>query len=142
MKERLDVDVPDDANGVLQDIHWSRRVWKSTSGSTYGRAMACRWALTPSSRRSLVKRHAIDAHWSFGAVGYFPSYTLGAIMAAQIFAAAEDAHDLEAQIRRGEFAPLRGGSAPRSTRSGAPMRLPTLRAVTATASTRRRSLTT
>ena len=35
-------------------------------------------------------------------------YTLGAIMAAQIFAAAEDAlPDLSDQIRRGEFAPLR-----------------------------------
>ena len=26
MKERLDVDVPDDASGVLQDIHWSHSV--------------------------------------------------------------------------------------------------------------------
>ena len=47
-------------------------------------------------------------HRSFGAVGYFPSYTLGAIMAAQIFAAAEAAlPDLQNQIRRGEFVPLR-----------------------------------
>ena len=30
-----------------------------------------------------------DIHWSFGAIGYFPSYTLGAIMAAQIFHAAQ-----------------------------------------------------
>ena len=26
-----------------------------------------------------------DIHWSFGAIGYFPSYTLGAIIATQIF---------------------------------------------------------
>eukprot|EP00965_Chrysotila_dentata_P147322 4863554-Pleurochrysis_carterae.AAC.5 len=24
-----------------------------------------------------------DIHWAFGAIGYFPSYTLGAIIAAQ-----------------------------------------------------------
>ena len=49
-----------------------------------------------------------STHRSFGAVGYFPSYTLGAIMAAQIFAAAEDAlPGLSDQISRGDFAPLR-----------------------------------
>jgi carboxypeptidase Taq len=26
-----------------------------------------------------------DIHWSFGAVGYFPSYTLGAVAAVQVF---------------------------------------------------------
>ena len=35
MKERLDVDVPDDASGVLQDIHWSFAAWKSTSELVY-----------------------------------------------------------------------------------------------------------
>jgi carboxypeptidase Taq len=69
MKADLGVDVPDDAQGCLQDIHWS-----------------------------------------FGAVGYFPSYTLGAIMAVQIFEAAKaeigDAQ-LRGQISRGEFTPLR-----------------------------------
>eukprot|EP00629_Pelagomonadales_sp_RCC1024_P000531 CAMPEP_0119277994 /NCGR_PEP_ID=MMETSP1329-20130426/18268_1 /TAXON_ID=114041 /ORGANISM="Genus nov. species nov., Strain RCC1024" /LENGTH=521 /DNA_ID=CAMNT_0007278491 /DNA_START=166 /DNA_END=1728 /DNA_ORIENTATION=+ len=49
-----------------------------------------------------------DIHWSFGAVGYFPSYTLGAIMAAQIYDAAGKAiPDLESKIRAGEFSPLR-----------------------------------
>ena len=59
--------------------------------------------------RNLISTQVLqDIHWSFGAVGYFPSYTLGAIMAAQIFAAAEDAlPGLSDQIRRGEFAPLR-----------------------------------
>merc|ERR1712070_455702 len=51
-----------------------------------------------------------DIHWSFGAVGYFPSYTLGAIMAVQIFNAAKaeigDA-ELKGQIAAGEFKPLR-----------------------------------
>lgn len=69
MKTDLGVDVPDDAQGCLQDIHWS-----------------------------------------FGAVGYFPSYTLGAIMAVQIFDAAKTdlgAAELRGQIARGEFTPLR-----------------------------------
>ena len=69
MKADLGVDVPDDAQGCLQDIHWS-----------------------------------------FGAVGYFPSYTLGAVIAVQLFEAAQasiGADTLDAQLAAGEFAPLR-----------------------------------
>lgn len=69
MLSDLGVEVPDDANGCLQDIHWS-----------------------------------------FGAVGYFPSYTLGAVMAVQIFEAAQrdlGAEALDAQIAQGDFSPLR-----------------------------------
>jgi carboxypeptidase Taq len=50
-----------------------------------------------------------DIHWSFGGIGYFPTYTLGNLYAAQLMAAARrDLADLDAQFRRGEFAPLRG----------------------------------
>uniref|UniRef100_A0A7S1TXU1 Carboxypeptidase Taq n=2 Tax=Phaeomonas parva TaxID=124430 RepID=A0A7S1TXU1_9STRA len=67
MKEDLGVDVPDNAKGCLQDVHWS-----------------C------------------------GAFGYFPSYSLGAIMAAQLYSAAKkDLPGLEEGIAAGEFAPLR-----------------------------------
>jgi len=69
MQSELGVTVPDDAQGCLQDIHWS-----------------------------------------FGAVGYFPSYTLGAIMAVQIFNAAEEelgAEALRRQISTADFSPLR-----------------------------------
>ena len=49
-----------------------------------------------------------DTHWSGGAIGYFPTYTLGNLYAAQFFGQArEDLGDLEAQFRRGEFAPLK-----------------------------------
>jgi carboxypeptidase Taq len=49
-----------------------------------------------------------DVHWFAGLVGYFPSYTLGAVMAAQFFDAARSAlPGLEAGIGRGEIAPLR-----------------------------------
>mmetsp|Transcript_53475 Transcript_53475/g.142206 ORF Transcript_53475/g.142206 Transcript_53475/m.142206 type:complete len:121 (+) Transcript_53475:3-365(+) len=51
-----------------------------------------------------------DIHWSFGAIGYFPSYTLGAIMATQIFNAAErelGKEELAQSIAKGEFGTLR-----------------------------------
>ena len=68
MTEYLGVDVPDDARGVLQDIHWSG-----------------------------------------GAMGYFPTYTLGNLYAAQFFEQArKDLGDLDAQFSRGEFALLLG----------------------------------
>ena len=49
-----------------------------------------------------------DTHWSGGAIGYFPTYTLGNLYAAQFFAQARaDLGDLDAQFRRGEFALLK-----------------------------------
>ena len=48
-----------------------------------------------------------DVHWPSGAFGYFPSYTLGAMMAAQQWAAVERAvPDAAQQIARGNFAPI------------------------------------
>ena len=66
-KEYLQVDVPDDARGCMQDIHWS-----------------------------------------MGAIGYFPTYTMGNIYCAQFFETArEQVGDLDAMFAQGEFAPLR-----------------------------------
>jgi carboxypeptidase Taq len=48
-----------------------------------------------------------DVHWPAGLFGYFPTYTLGALVAAQLFAAARRAlPDLAGQLRAGELAPL------------------------------------
>jgi carboxypeptidase Taq len=48
-----------------------------------------------------------DVHWSFGLIGYFPTYTLGTLYAAQFWKAAnEQIPALEDKIARGEFAPL------------------------------------
>ncbi len=45
-----------------------------------------------------------DIHWSHGSFGYFPTYSLGSVMAAQLFAAAEDdLGSLDDRIRAGEF---------------------------------------
>lgn len=50
-----------------------------------------------------------DIHWSFGGIGYFPTYTLGNLFAAQFMdAASRDLADLPASFRRGDFAPLKG----------------------------------
>lgn len=48
-----------------------------------------------------------DVHWSAGLIGYFPTYTLGNLAAAQLYEAAENSiGDLSGQITRGEFEPL------------------------------------
>src|SRR6478752_4876539 len=49
-----------------------------------------------------------DIHWSGGMIGYFPTYTLGNLMAAQLWTAlAADLPDLDAEIAAGRFGPLR-----------------------------------
>jgi len=49
-----------------------------------------------------------DTHWSCGLLGYFPTYALGNLYAAQFFHQAhQDLPDLEAQIAQGAFGPLK-----------------------------------
>jgi carboxypeptidase Taq len=68
MRADLGVEVPDDARGCLQDIHWS-----------------------------------------MGAFGYFPTYTLGNLYAAQFWAALREAlPGIDDDLRRGEFGSLLG----------------------------------
>ena len=65
-RDYLDLEVPDDAHGVLQDVHWSG-----------------------------------------GAFGYFPTYSLGNVIAGQLWLAArEDLPDLDDRIAAGDLAPL------------------------------------
>ncbi|MFC1672993.1 carboxypeptidase M32 [Pseudomonadota bacterium] len=50
-----------------------------------------------------------DIHWFDGAWGYFPTYTLGAMTAAQLFAKAKtDVPNIPDAISQGDFAPLMG----------------------------------
>jgi carboxypeptidase Taq len=50
-----------------------------------------------------------DVHWSVGLIGYFPTYTLGNLYAAQFWATIrERIPTLEEQIGRGEFGELLG----------------------------------
>jgi carboxypeptidase Taq len=49
-----------------------------------------------------------DVHWSAGLLGYFPTYSLGNMFAAQLFeAAGRDLGDLNSQFAQGEFLPLK-----------------------------------
>lgn len=49
-----------------------------------------------------------DVHWSMGGIGYFPTYALGNMYAAQFMVAARrDLGDLDEDFRRGEFARLK-----------------------------------
>ena len=71
MRDDLGLEVPDDARGVLQDIHWST-----------------------------------------GYVGSFPTYTLGNVMASQLFAVAEQDPAVAGGLEAGDYAPLRHWLAP------------------------------
>jgi len=48
-----------------------------------------------------------DIHWVNGAFGYFPTYTLGSVLAAQLDAAIREDVDVDARVRAGEFDPVR-----------------------------------
>jgi carboxypeptidase Taq len=49
-----------------------------------------------------------DVHWSAGLMGYFPTYTLGNLLGAQLWdRLRDDLPDVDGQMERGEFAPLR-----------------------------------
>ncbi len=49
-----------------------------------------------------------DIHWSMGSIGYFPTYTLGSLYAAQFYeTACNQLGDVDAMFARGEFTPLR-----------------------------------
>ena len=69
----------------------------------------------PDDRRGCLQ----DIHWPAGLWGYFPTYTLGAMTAAQLFRSACTAvPDLENGLSRGDFAPLVGWLAENVHRQG------------------------
>jgi carboxypeptidase Taq len=58
----------------------------------------------PDDRRGCLQ----DVHWSFGLIGYFPTYTLGNLYAAQFWETIKgQITDLEQQIKRGDFKALK-----------------------------------
>ncbi len=49
-----------------------------------------------------------DVHWSCGYIGYFPTYSLGNLYAAQFYAAMErEIPDVKKKIAKGDFAPVK-----------------------------------
>jgi carboxypeptidase Taq len=72
--------------------------WNSLSQELLG--------LTPANDREGVLQ---DVHWSGGAFGYFPSYCLGNMMAAQLWTQVRSEHPaLEEDFARGDFSRLLG----------------------------------
>ena len=60
-----------------------------------------------------------DVHWSVGFFGYFPTYTLGNVYAAELHAALRrDLPDLDARLAAGDLAPIRAWLGPRIHRQG------------------------
>jgi|FLOH01.1.fsa_nt_gi carboxypeptidase Taq len=48
-----------------------------------------------------------DIHWAMGAFGYFPTYSIGNLVCAQLFEqASADLGDLDGSLARGDFQPL------------------------------------
>jgi carboxypeptidase Taq len=85
-KEYLGLDVPDDAHGVLQDVHWSG-----------------------------------------AAIGYFPTYALGNLIAGQLWERAHrDVPDLDDQIAAAELRDLREWLRENVHRHGAKFTMPEL----------------
>jgi carboxypeptidase Taq len=68
-----------------------------------------------------------DIHWSMGGLGYFPTYTLGNLYAAQFMdKARRDLGDLDGDFRRGEFGRLKGWLNEKVHRPGQRWRAPEL----------------
>jgi carboxypeptidase Taq len=60
--------------------------------------------VVPDDRRGCLQ----DVHWSGGMIGYFPTYTLGTLNAAQLFeTACSELPGLESGFAQGTFQPLR-----------------------------------
>ena len=56
----------------------------------------------PDDRRGVLQ----DSHWSFGAIGYFPSYALGSAYGAQFLSRMKETVDVEAALEKGDFTPM------------------------------------
>lgn len=72
------------------------RIWNEKMKSYLG--------ITPQDFRTGILQ---DVHWAQGFIGYFPTYLIGSIIAAQLYAAAKkDIPGLEEKFAKGEFEPM------------------------------------
>jgi len=56
----------------------------------------------PDDKRGVLQ----DSHWAGGNIGYFPSYALGSAYGAQYLRRMKETVDVDACVRRGDFAPI------------------------------------
>jgi carboxypeptidase Taq len=72
--------------------------------TAWNAGMEQRFGIRPSNDTEGVLQ---DIHWAVGSFGYFPSYALGAVIAAQLYESLRnDVPELDEQIARGEFSGL------------------------------------
>ncbi|MFA0173289.1 carboxypeptidase M32, partial [Vibrio splendidus] len=88
-------------NGCMQDIHW-------TDGE---RTLNTNLSSSSKSDKRLIKHNYRDGcmqdiHWCDGSFGYFPSYTLGAMYAAQFMASMKQTVNVDEAIRSGDMTPI------------------------------------
>ncbi|MDG3394691.1 hypothetical protein P5E67_02770, partial [Vibrio parahaemolyticus] len=113
-------------NGCMQDIHWTDAKGKMSTTKTYNYKNGCMQDIhwTDGNRTLITKRQLTekkgkrannynyrdgcmqDIHWCDGSFGYFPSYTLGAMYAAQFMAAMRKTIDVDDAIRSGNLSPI------------------------------------
>ena len=77
--------------------------------AAFNQAMQRHLGITPTDDRNGVMQ---DVHWSAGLIGYFPTYALGSVYAAALFAAAQKdlggADAVAAAVRAGDHSGLLG----------------------------------
>ncbi|HCE2679257.1 TPA: carboxypeptidase M32 [Vibrio parahaemolyticus] len=76
-------------NGCMQDIHWTDS----------------KYTMYPA-QHNYRDGCLQDIHWCTGSFGYFPSYTLGAMYAAQFMAAMRKTVDVDEAIHSGDMTPI------------------------------------
>ena len=69
----------------------------------HGRAATSLQVVTPPNDADGVLQ---DIHWSMGGLGYFATYTLGNLNAAQLFGAARKNRKISGAIAKAEYEPL------------------------------------
>lgn len=72
-------------------------VWNETFAQWFG-------MVPPNDRMGCLQ----DIHWSMGAFGYFPTYTLGNLNASQLMHAAQQDVTIAAAMQRADYGPLLG----------------------------------
>ncbi len=89
--------------GIERELISGRLAVKDLPGEWNARFKALLGLDVPSDAKGCLQ----DVHWSFGLIGYFPTYTLGNLYAAQIWETINARiPDLAQRIGRGDFAPL------------------------------------
>jgi len=82
----------------------SKQLSVNDAPAAWSEKMKSSLGITPPTDREGILQ---DVHWSGGGIGYFPTYTLGNILAAQLFESAQrDLPTLRSDIQNAQFAGL------------------------------------